>query len=311
MRIALALFVLLLPGLVLPGLARAHDFSPGVLTLVETEPGVYRYTFAPPVDDGVALESRLRFPAECEATDVTLRCPGGLRGEVTFGRGIDRRTQIVVTLTRLDGRRRETVVSGAAPTWEVGETGGSFGSWVWIGAEHVWLGFDHLAFVLGLLLVLAGRPRLFRRALAAITAFTVAHSITLAAASLGLLEVPTPPVEAAIALSVVLLARESLHDRDTWTRRAPWIVALIFGLVHGLGFASALADIGLPAEGLAPALLGFNLGVELAQISVVAAALGLLHVFERRAALARRALAYGIGAVGALWLVERCAGLGA
>jgi hypothetical protein len=149
--------------------------------------------------------------------------------------------------------------------------------------------------VLGLLLLLGhaatgGEPRATsarwsgiepRALIATITAFTIAHSVTLALATLGVLRVSSAPVEATIAASVLLVARESMHDEPTWTRRAPWAVAMLFGLVHGLGFAGALRELGLPSGSVGWALLWFNVGVELGQLAVVAVALLVVRLTRR------------------------------
>lgn len=177
-----------------------------------------------------------------------------------------------------------------------------------LGVEHILLGVDHLLFVLGLLLIVRGPWLLVKT----ITAFTLAHSITLALATLDLVDVPSRPVEAAIALSITFLAAEILHARHGrigLTHRFPWIVAFAFGLLHGLGFASALADVGLPRDEIPLALLFFNLGVEIGQLMFVGAFL-LLRAAVRRLEVAWPAWveplpAYAIGTVATFWLLER------
>jgi HupE / UreJ protein len=146
-----------------------------------------------------------------------------------------------------------------------------------------------------------------RRLVATITAFTLAHSVTLAASALGLLVLRSPPVEASIALSIVLVSAEALRERETLTRRWPALVAFFFGLIHGLGFAGALKEIGLPEQHVSIALLTFNLGVEAGQLLVVAAAWGLTLAVARfrSAAAVRRPALYGIGALAAFWSLER------
>jgi len=180
-----------------------------------------------------------------------------------------------------------------------------------MGVEHILAGIDHLLFVLALLLIVDGT----RRLVMTITAFTVAHSITLVAATLGWLHVPGPPVEAIIALSIVFVASEviqRLRGRDPLTARAPWIVAFSFGLLHGLGFAGALAEVGLPQVAIPVALLMFNVGVEVGQLLFVAAVVGLQALVARLVAVrgdwVTAATAYGIGAVAAFWTIERVVG---
>jgi hypothetical protein len=181
-----------------------------------------------------------------------------------------------------------------------------------LGEEHILGGIDHLLFVLGLLFLVGLR----RRLVLTITAFTVAHSLTLALSALDLLTLRPPPVEAVIALSIMLVAAEALHDKPTVSRRWPALVALIFGLVHGLGFAGALKEIGLPENHLTVALLTFNLGVEFGQLMVVALAAGLAWALRRwlpaghpAPLRARVAVLYGIGALAAFWTLERTAAI--
>jgi hydrogenase/urease accessory protein HupE len=174
--------------------------------------------------------------------------------------------------------------------------------------EHILGGVDHLLFVLALLLIVSGGKRIFLT----ITAFTVAHSITLVAATLGWVHVPGPPVEAMIALSIVFVAAEivhGLHGKPGLTARAPWVVAFSFGLLHGFGFAGALAEVGLPQKAIPIALLTFNVGVEFGQLLFVAFALGVGAVL-RRVPMPRRAwlpyaVPYAIGCVAMFWVIER------
>ncbi|UCH40712.1 MAG: HupE/UreJ family protein, partial [Gammaproteobacteria bacterium] len=172
-------------------------------------------------------------------------------------------------------------------------------------------GFDHLTFVLALLLIVRGA----RRLIVTVTSFTLAHSITLAAATLGLLWVPGPPVEAVIALSILFLASELVkvnRGLPSLTARNPWIVAFAFGLLHGFGFAGALDDIGLPQNEIALALLMFNVGVEIGQLMFIAVILVLMLALSRLHRgwpdWLRQAPAYGIGGIAAFWLIERVAG---
>ena len=177
-----------------------------------------------------------------------------------------------------------------------------------LGIEHIWGGVDHLLFVLALLLIVKG----LRRVILTITAFTVAHSITLAAATLGYVHVPGAPVEAAIALSIVFVAAEIVHGlqgRPGLTARAPWIVAFTFGLLHGFGFAGALAEVGLPQHAIPVALLFFNVGVELGQLLFVGAvALVVRALGEARMTWPRwseAVPAYAIGTVAMFWVIQR------
>ncbi len=176
-----------------------------------------------------------------------------------------------------------------------------------LGVEHILSGYDHLAFVLALLFLVGFNKRL----LFTITAFTAAHSLTLALSALGLLTLRPPPVEATIALSIMLVAGEALHKEMTLSKRWPAVVAFLFGLVHGLGFAGALKEIGLPQKHLSVALLTFNVGVELGQLLVVAISFAIYRALSRapQFVAARTPALYAIGAVAAYWSIERIAGM--
>ena len=186
----------------------------------------------------------------------------------------------------------------------MGEIATAYGA---LGVEHILTGFDHLLFVIALLFLVG----FGRRLLWTITAFTAAHSLTLGLSALGWITLRRPPVEAAIALSIVLVAAEALHTRETLSRRWPALVALLFGLVHGLGFAGALEEIGLPQNHLLVALLTFNLGVEAGQLLVVGLAWGLYRLAKDRPQWvpARVAALYAIGAVAAYWSIDRVAAI--
>ena len=179
-----------------------------------------------------------------------------------------------------------------------------------LGIEHILTGFDHLCFVLALVLLVSGHRRLFWT----VTAFTLAHSLTLALATLGVVHVPRPPVEATIALSIVFVASEIIQKhrgREGLAARQPWLVAFAFGLLHGLGFAGALAEIGLPQNSIPLALLFFNIGVEVGQLLFIAGVLAVARVLTLIAAndiQLRRAAqvpAYLIGGIASYWTIER------
>lgn len=178
-----------------------------------------------------------------------------------------------------------------------------------IGVEHILMGWDHLLFVIALVLLVGGAWPVVKAA----TAFTVAHSLTLAATTLGFAGLPQRPVEMMIALSIVFLAVEIARGtKETLTRRLPWIVAFAFGLLHGFGFAGALRDIGLPEGEVPAALISFNLGVEAGQLLVIAAVLFLLALIRRyRPSVQEQAIrlaSYPIGVIGAYWLIDRVIG---
>jgi len=225
-------------------------------------------------------------------------------------------TDVLVRVERLDGTTLVNRVEPSQPSLVLVASpslSAVAGTYLDLGVEHILLGIDHLLFVLALLMLVKGR----RRLVGTITAFTVAHSVTLAAASLGWVNVPGAPVEAVIALSIVFVAAEIVHGqqgREGVTARAPWIVALVFGLLHGFGFAGALHEVGLPGHAIPLALLLFNVGVEVGQLLFVAAVLTLLAIARRPVARSPRwaalAPAYAIGAVATFWTLQRVVSLG-
>jgi hydrogenase/urease accessory protein HupE len=238
--------------------------------------------------------------------------PGGLAGQTLSIDGIASGvTDVIVRVERADGtsqvgrllpQRPEFTVQAASGALEVAR------SYLVLGVEHILGGVDHLLFVLALLLVVRGGKRIF----ITITAFTVAHSITLVAATLGWVRIPGPPVEAMIALSIVFVAAEVVHGlrgKPGLTARAPWVVAFSFGLLHGFGFAGALAEVGLPQKAIPMALFTFNVGVEIGQLMFVTCILGARALLLRLAVTPPRATramaAYAIGTVAMFWVVER------
>jgi hydrogenase/urease accessory protein HupE len=298
--------------------AAAHEFRPGVLSLIE-EDGAYRMSFSPPIGSGgEPAEVSVVFPPGCAQVGAILRCDGpGLAGEIAI-RGMQGRFMKTLVTLRRGGESEEWLLTADSARLTVRAAPHRSGlPWLRLGVEHILGGLDHLAFVIGLLLVL--RMALDRRLLLTITAFTVAHSITLALAALGIVRLPIAPVEACIALSVLLVAREATHRDPTAIRRWPWLAAGGFGLIHGLGFAAALQEIGLPETGVLWSLLWFNLGVELGQLAVVTVVVGVAHLGRRLtrerstvgAVAAHRAATYAIGGLAAWWLIDRVTGLAA
>ncbi len=321
----------LLTSWVLAPAARAHEVRPAYLEVTETAPGRYAVLWRTPVTSGMRLPVVLAFPEGVrdvgertvqELSDSLLERrtveagEGGLAGKRVGFVGLQGTiTDVLVRVAFLDGTRSTTLVRPSEPWVEIAATSGPFAvfrAYLTHGIEHILFGFDHLLFVLALILIVPSR----RVLLFTITAFTVAHSITLALATLGVVHVPGPPVEAAIALSILLLATEIVHrERGEigLTARWPWVVAFSFGLLHGFGFASALTDIGLPQGDIPLALFAFNVGVECGQLAFVGAVLGLLILtrqmrlgvrVERRTL---RAASYAIGTLAAFWFIERLA----
>jgi len=321
---------LLLLVLAWPADLRAHQFAPALLELEEVAPDEVAVSWKQPA---VRVQgSRLRpvLPVACEGIGDPvverqgtglearwrIRCPDGLAGKSVGVEGIaSSRADVLLRVALLDGRKLRQVLTAEAPGFAITGAAGRFGvvkSYAGLGVEHILSGWDHLLFVLALVLLVGwGRSLLWT-----VTAFTVGHSVTLALASLGWVRVPQGPMEAAIALSIYVLAVElaaGSRGRTTLTRPAPWVVASGFGLLHGLGFAGALAEVGLPSGEIPLALFAFNVGIELGQLAFVAvvllgmAALKALPVrWPRWSAMVP---AYGIGSFAVYWLIERVAGL--
>jgi hydrogenase/urease accessory protein HupE len=328
-RGARALLTVLLALSCHPAVSHADVFRPAYLELREGAGGRYDVLFKVPAQgEERRLAVYVRFPADTVALSEPrgvfvggayverwrIERPGGLAGQTVRIDGLaGGGTDVIVRVERLDGtsqterllpERSEFVVTASAGSGEVAR------SYLRLGTGHILGGTDHLLFVLALLLIVRGGLRIF----ATITAFTVAHSVTLAAATLGLVHVPGPPVEATIALSIVFVAAEVVHGlrgREGVTARAPWLVAFSFGLLHGLGFAGALAEVGLPERAIPLALLFFNVGVELGQLLFVAAVLAAGALLRRLAPRwprwAHYAPAYAIGSVAGFWTLERIA----
>jgi hydrogenase/urease accessory protein HupE len=239
--------------------------------------------------------------------------PQGLEGwEVTVHGLSATMVDVLVRVALADGRVVTRMLRPDAPSFifHASDAGPAAGGYLLLGVEHILFGVDHLLFVLALVLIVRGPKMLLKT----ITAFTVAHSITLALATLGVVHVPSAPVEAVIALSIVFVALEILRSRRGQrglTERAPWLVAGSFGLLHGFGFAGALSQVGLPANDIPLALLFFNLGVELGQLAFVAVALGVIAQFRRLRLpeWAPMLPPYAIGGVAMFWVLERTAAI--
>lgn len=312
--------------------AWAHESRPAYLQLKETAPGHFSVLWRTPVLAGMRLPVALKLPdgvrnlKEPVVQDLTDSLverrwidagPNGLAGQRVEFPGLQFTiTDALVRVQWLDGRTLQTIARPSQPWVEIAAAQGPlsvFATYVTHGIEHILLGYDHLLFVLALMLIV----RSTRVLVWTITAFTIAHSITLALATLGVVHVPGPPVEATIALSILLLAAEILHvrrGRPSLTARWPWVVAFSFGLLHGFGFAGALTAVGLPQNDLPLALFAFNAGVELGQLLFIAVVLALLAVMRRLPLprpLVQHALpvtSYVIGTLAAFWFVERLAG---
>ena len=322
------LLVLASAALLLASLACvAHEARPAYLELKETAPGQFEVLWRTPVLSGMRLPIVLAMPEGArnakeptvqELTDSLLERrsvdagPGGLAGKRIEFPGLQLTiTDVLVRIELLDGRTWTMVARPSQPWIEIAEARGTAATaftFLTQGIEHILLGVDHLLFVFGLLLIVRTPWMLVKT----ITAFTVAHSLTLAIATLGYAHVPAPPLNAAIALSILFLGPEIIRawrGQTSFTIRHPWVVAFAFGLLHGFGFASGLAAIGLPKADIPLALLMFNLGVEIGQLAFVALILLLHRAFQelevRWSRAAELVPAYVVGSLGAFWTIQR------
>jgi hydrogenase/urease accessory protein HupE len=332
MRRRIALFISLFLAV---STAQAHDSRPNFVEIIEAEKGVFTVHWKIPASVPFAALPSIRMPDDC-ATDERVAtqqaggayegrqdfvCPDGLSGrEIGIDFPVINPSLSSLFQVRLaNGEQHVRVLKPDERSWIVPDAESKLaiaGQYTWLGVEHIWIGIDHLLFVTCLLLI----ARTARKVLITITGFTVAHSITLALSALDVIRIPTPPVEAAIALSVVFLAWEIVkNDEEQLTFRYPVAVSTSFGLLHGFGFAAVLRDIGLPQTELPTALLFFNIGVEIGQILFL---LALLAAFFLARPLLKHLLslnqehevhwetlttpaAYIVGGVGSYWLIDR------
>ena len=307
--------------------AVADEIRPAYLELREVRPGEFDVLWQTPMVGDVRLALQPEFsgdatPLSPVATQSgsgnaiqtwTLRAPA-LRGQTLRIRGLEATvTDVLTRIQFLDGTVAINVLQPSSPTLVVPERQGALAlarNYILYGIQHIWFGIDHLLFVLGLLLIVGDRWTLVKT----ITSFTVAHSITLAAATLGFARAPVEPLNAAIALSILFLGPEIARiwrGETSLTIRRPWLVAFIFGLLHGFGFAGALTGAGLPRPDLAVALLTFNIGVEIGQIGFVLLIVLLERSFRQLEInwppFLARAPGYLIGSAGAFWTIQRTA----
>jgi len=307
--------------------ASAHEARPAYLELKETAPGQFTVLWRTPVLAGMRLPVALALPDDIKnvtepkveelADSVVERrsinaAPNGLSGKRLDFPGLQMTiTDVLVRVDMLDGRKWTTIVHPSQPWVEVTASQswlGVVGTYIVQGIRHILFGTDHMLFVLGLLLIVKNRRMLLKT----VTAFTLAHSITLAIATLGYADLPVIPLNGAIALSILFLGPEierSWRGGTSFTIRHPWIVAFAFGLLHGFGFASALTSAGLPRLELPLAFVSFNVGVELGQLGFIALILALecsFRILEVRWPRWVEALpGYTVGSLGAFWTVQR------
>ena len=329
MRLRLVFVFLQLLAFALP--AQADVFRPAYLQLKQLDAETYDVTWkVPALDAQTTLKVQPVFPPQTQdpgprssiySTGAAVqrwqvRVAGGIEGKPIAFTGLALAgLDVLVRVERADGTEQLARVLAVHPSFTLKPSPGPLEvitTYTTLGIEHILTGVDHLLFVLALVMIVRGT----RRLLVTITAFTIAHSITLALATLGVVRVSGPPVEATIALSIVFVASEILRlrqGREGLAARKPWLVAFSFGLLHGLGFAGALAEIGLPQKAIPLALLFFNVGVEIGQVIFIAAVLALAAAVRRqmRGRLDPRWTvimpAYVIGGTASFWVFERVA----
>ena len=313
--------------LILTSPASAHESQPGTLEIKQIAADRYDVTWRAPIYYGKPHPARLQLPEDWQniAQPIERRMANSIvfqrviktgkksiEGDIVTFPGLESTiTDVFVRLIRLDGTIMTAVVRPTKPSVELrGERSWSAtaGEYIVLGFHHIMLGVDHLLFVLGLLLIVQGRMKLLKT----ITAFTVAHSITLAIATLGFASVPLPPLNAAVALSILFLGPEivrSWRGETSLTIKYPWVVAFMFGLLHGFCFASGLSTTGMPSAELPWALLFFNVGVELGQLTFVFLVLWLIRSFRileiHWPRWAQMVPGYAVGSLGAFWTIQR------
>ncbi len=309
-----------------------HALQPGYLELRLIDKDLYAVVWKTPAAGGRPMAIAAQLPVRCDPRTPgqpiwdgaayvarwTATCPGGLEGGTIRIDGLDRTsTDVLVRFDFADGVSEARRLTAGDSSFTVPTQPGRLEvvqTYFLLGVEHILSGIDHLVFVLALLLLVKG----VRRVIVTVTAFTVAHSLTLAGATLGFVHMPGPPIEAAIALSIVFVASEIIHSRrgrPGLTERYPWVVAFTFGLLHGFGFAGALSEIGLPQNSIPIALLFFNLGVEVGQLLFIAsvfAMIALARQITQRTNVPRPAWAwalppYAIGSLAVFWVIQRIA----
>ncbi len=317
--------LILIAFCVCTGSILAHEVRPAYLEINATGENEYSVIWKQPLLNGRPLSLQPDFPSDCVRSStriealgtealierIELQCASSLKGRIVGVSGLTKTLTDVLLRAQLGNGITTTLLRPESPTTKLG-TGRSapLASYLRLGVEHLLFGIDHVLFVIGLMFFLDRIGPLVKT----ITSFTVAHSLTLGISAIGLVRIPQAPIEAVIALSILFLATEKLRGTtDTLVAQRTWLIAFIFGLLHGFGFAGALNDIGLPRENLLLALLLFNLGVELGQLVVVGAALLVAHAtsrwFSPTPRMVWQAPVYGMGAIASFWFVSRTASI--
>ena len=324
-RVFFSLFWLL--QLFASSIVTADEIRPGYLELKESGANIFSVLWKVPAKGNKKLGLYAMLPNGCQdktKPNVQLingayiqrwivACEQGLIEQSISVTGLAAtNTDVLLRLEFNNGTSQSVLLTPAKNSYQIPAQASSsqvIGTYTWLGVTHILMGIDHLLFVFALLLIVKGK----RRLLWTITAFTIAHSLTLAGATLGFIHVPQQPVEAIIALSILFLAMEIVHGkqgRPGYAARWPWMVAFIFGLLHGFGFAGALAEVGLPQQAIPLALVFFNVGVELGQLLFIAVVLllGWSLLLLKQPKLMQRietVAIYSIGGLSSFWLFER------
>lgn len=306
--------------------AAADELRPGYLEFTQTDATTWRLVWKAPMRAGITPATQPILPKGCRSlgtprrelaplavvSTVEVRCERPVAGsQIGLSNMVASQTDILVRVAPLGRQVQALRLTAAEPSAEIKERPDRWQvarTYFVTGVEHILFGYDHLLFVVSLCLLLSGAWTIAKAA----TAFTIAHSITLVGTTLGVLGLPQQPVEAVIALSIIFLAVEIVKktpDAPRLSERIPWMVAFVFGLLHGFGFAGALQEIGLPENDVPTALLTFNLGVEAGQLLIVAATLAAMAVIHRLRpqfeAMAIKAATYAIGITASVWFIER------
>ncbi len=303
--------------------AAAHRFAPSLLEVTQLSATTFNVIWKTPLQKVSATPIEPRFPVACEITSaspwvqegtgelkqIQLACPTGLVRETLSVTGLGQnQASALLRITLAEDIFHQAVFTATEPDFVVPEEGSASTvalDYTWLGAEHIWAGPDHLLFVMGLLLLVGWN----RRLIYTVTAFTLGHSLTLAMVTLGFLDYPVSLVEFMIALSIYVLAVELARGSAGALWRQPWWLAGGFGLLHGMGFAGALTDTGLPQSNVPLALLFFNVGIELGQLTFIALLVLLSAIGGRlmgeRVGVLRPLPVYVLGGLSAMWCIER------
>jgi hydrogenase/urease accessory protein HupE len=305
----------------------ADEIKLSYLEIKESKSQHYSLLLKLSTKDNKKLPIKMLMPKECSLTlpktsrlvnstyleKWQIKCNEGLADKTLFIEGLKSTgTDLLLRLELLSGVSHSKLLSPSKSSYRVPKDESSWQivqTYSWLGITHILLGFDHLLFVFALLLIVKN----MRRLLWTVTAFTLAHSLTMAGATLGIVHIPQAPVEAIIALSILFLAMEIIHEKQGkvgLTSLYPWLIAFIFGLLHGFGFAGALAEIGLPQQAITLALIFFNIGVELGQLMFVATVVLIAVILQRLSYLTllnklQTIVVYMMGGISAFWLIER------